>query len=162
MMENMYKVTLCRGISGSGKSKRAKQLQELSGAEICSADDFFMRGGVYTFDASKLKEAHDWCMRKFLRLTSDGDAGFQRRNPDKHVIVDNTHIELWELSPYMLIARARGYEVEVIRCMCKPEIAFSRAAHGVPMTALVSMAKRMEQVPAWLGKETVIHTDGDL
>ncbi len=50
---------IVRGIPGSGKSTFAKQLV---GADflVCEADKYFMVDGEYKFDATKLKQAHDF------------------------------------------------------------------------------------------------------
>lgn len=55
---------LIRGVPGSGKSSLAKQLEDcnLVGA-VLEADDYFVDtvSKEYKFDASKLKQAHEWC-----------------------------------------------------------------------------------------------------
>lgn len=55
------KITIIRGIPGSGKSYLARELaQESQSPYICSADDFF--GPDYDFDVSRLAEAHASCL----------------------------------------------------------------------------------------------------
>ena len=61
-----FKMFIMRGISGSGKSTKAREIMAKenscgNAAIICSADDFFMASGKYKFDASKLGQAHAWC-----------------------------------------------------------------------------------------------------
>ncbi len=52
---------------------------------ICSADDYFMKDGVYHFNGGLIGKAHDWCMTKFLEaLTSEADI----------VMVDNTNTQV--------------------------------------------------------------------
>ncbi len=58
-------IWLLRGAQGSGKSFTANQLSQLSDCIVCCADDYFMSGGEYKFDASKLKYAHKECQEKF-------------------------------------------------------------------------------------------------
>jgi adenylate kinase family enzyme len=47
-----------RGVPGSGKSTKAKQLAGIKGL-IYSTDDFFMKNGDYVYDPSKIGEYHD-------------------------------------------------------------------------------------------------------
>jgi len=48
---------LLRGLPGSGKSTFANLL----GGIHVEADQYFIQDGEYKFDASKLKQAHNWC-----------------------------------------------------------------------------------------------------
>ena len=61
----MKELFLLRGLPGSGKSTLAKSLD---GIHI-EADQFFMAGGEYKFDASKLKEAHNNCLTRVKSLS---------------------------------------------------------------------------------------------
>lgn len=47
-----------RGVPGSGKSTKAKQLAGIKGL-VYSTDDFFMKNGDYVYDPSKIGEYHD-------------------------------------------------------------------------------------------------------
>ncbi len=56
-MENTLYIV--RGIPGSGKSTFAKTL----GGQHYEADMFFIdENGVYNFDFTKIKDAHQWCI----------------------------------------------------------------------------------------------------
>ena len=52
---------IVRGVPGSGKSTFAKHIW--NEYAICEADKYFVdrETGEYKFDATKLKEAHEWC-----------------------------------------------------------------------------------------------------
>jgi len=52
---------LVRGVSGAGKSTFAKAFADAIGAWHLETDMYFMNDGVYTFDRSKLHQAHSWC-----------------------------------------------------------------------------------------------------
>lgn len=55
---------LIRGIPGSGKSSLAKQLEDYDLVSwVFEADNYFVDivTKEYNFDASKLKQAHEWC-----------------------------------------------------------------------------------------------------
>ena len=59
------------------------------------ADMFFMRDGVYEFNATRLGEAHAWCQ---ARTEAELKLG-------RTVIVSNTFTTIKELRPYFEIAR---------------------------------------------------------
>lgn len=118
---------IIRGLPGSGKSSLARSL---CGQNFHEADQYFMDGGVYKFDPTKLKEAHTWCLdqvRKSLEF------GLQR------VGVSNTFTQAWEMAPYRALAQEFGYSVFVVAC----ENNFGNV-HGVPEEAIERMAKRWE------------------
>lgn len=140
------RVIIMRGIPGSGKSTHAKT--HYPTATICSADNYFMDNGVYRFNPTKLGEAHAMCMKQYL------DALNARA---EWVVVDNTNIRVSEITPYTLVARAMGYDVEIVRYDCPAEIGAARNAHGVPLVACIRMQNAMEALPGFLGvPETII------
>jgi NEDD4-binding protein 2 len=108
----------------------------------CSADDFFLKSGTYQFDARLLKKAHDECKDKANKATRDGI---------NLIIIDNTCSQQWEMAPYLLIAKDRGYRV-VFRTIGKRDedslkLYASRNEHGVPREAIDRMVKRFEPNP---------------
>jgi predicted kinase len=109
------KVTILRGISGSGKTTWAKT--HAPNATIVSTDDFYIVDGVYTYDANKIEENH----RKAFRLHLDSLAAGK-----EWIVVDNTNVHAWEYSPYVLAAGAYGYEVELLTFVCSAEVSLSR------------------------------------
>lgn len=136
-------VKIMRGISGGGKSTHAKMLQNDAcdhgmSPLICSADDFFIKKVndelEYKFDIEKLGEAHQWCMRKFIRGLED------EMSP---VIVDNTNIAIEDISPYVAVGQAFGYDVEIIQVNTSPDIAAGRNVHGVDSRHVYNMHKRL-------------------
>src|SRR5690606_33271326 len=105
------------GISGSGKSTWAEKLcHGLSSTgynfSIVSADSYFMRDGVYQFDPKKLSDAHGACCYDFIN---------QLALQTPLVVVDNTNTTAVEIAPYILIAQAYHYDVEIITVMCESE-----------------------------------------
>jgi len=145
----MKKVIVMQGVPGSGKSTHASKValnaQQAGGRVVtASADDFFINlgGGEYKFDGSKLSEAHGECFRAFIHAVMN--------NADM-VIVDNTNTTPMEISPYMLAAQAFGYEAEVHRIECDPDVAAARNTHGVSASSVKVMHERManNSLPPW-------------
>lgn len=102
---------IIRGLSGSGKSTLAEAIAFGAGIEsrpkdyICSADDYFMVGKEYKFDARLLGEAHRKCFSKFLNLI---------RSKASVVIIDNTNVTYEEVVRYSSRACKEGYIVKVV------------------------------------------------
>ena len=127
-------VTIMVGVPGAGKSRYA---QSIKGAFAVSADDYFVEagGGVYAFDPAKLGAAHGQCLRRYTAAAM--------RN-ERHIVVDNTNTTIVELAPYVSLALAYGYRVEIARVICDPAIAAARNLHGVPEAAIRAMHNRIE------------------
>lgn len=98
---------IIRGVSGSGKSTLAFKIanDNLLLSKCFEADQFFRKDGEYVFDASKLKEAHEWCR-------GNTEAAMKLGIPN--VIVSNTFTQKWEYAPYLKLAEEYGYEVQEI------------------------------------------------
>jgi NEDD4-binding protein 2 len=94
-----------RGVSGSGKSTIAKKLAEVSGAEIYSTDDFFMKDGKYVFDINDLGKNHEMNRQRTETAMQE----------NKSVIVDNTNLTKRDMKPYVDLARKYNYDVEFIQ-----------------------------------------------
>lgn len=148
------KVIILRGISGSGKTTYHKQ--HYPNAYVCSADNYFLDGdGNYNFDAKLLGEAHKGCMTTFLTIMKN-----KKYVPkDTVVVIDNTNIELHDLTPYLRVAESYNCEVEIIRIECDPECAFKRNMHKVPNATIQRMYRNLKPIFGRYPKETVIKTD---
>lgn len=142
------KVVIMRGVSGSGKSTYIAK--HCPGAEVCSADDYFTEvlgeGKAYKFDASKLGDAHRWCMARFLNAVTHRDPIARAAL----VVVDNTNLQLWSFMGYVQVAEAMGYEIEIVRMDTPPHIAAERNLHGVPRNKVEDMSRRMQFIPPFL------------
>lgn len=137
-----------RGIPGAGKSRWV--LDNLTSAEVVSADHWYVRNGSYQFDLTELPDAHRACMKKFLAAIRDG----------RDVVIDNTGMCLWELACYVMPAAASGYDVTVVEVRCDPQIAADRNVHGCPTSTVLRMAKHMEAIPSfWPCKVEIIHSN---
>jgi predicted kinase len=143
------KVVILRGVSGSGKSTWAKaQAAKVRRSLVVSADDYFLkpeRNGTlrYTFDFSRLTDAHDACLRHFADAMATGVP---------LVIVDNTNTTVAELAPYVALALAYGYDTELRTFTTPFEVAAARNVHGVSVSACEQQANRMRYAiipPFW-------------
>lgn len=88
-------VFLMRGLPGSGKSTLVNALTETYDCQnpiVCSADQYFIdKFGIYRFDQSRLKDAHEASQSLMKMSVSEGK---------KMIIVDNTNVQNWEMRPY--------------------------------------------------------------
>lgn len=132
------RLVLMRGLPGSGKSHLAKQLAGDEGV-VLSTDDFFMSGGVYKFDPTKLGAHHGANQRRAEESMAMGVSP---------IVIDNTNVRLWEMRAYAQAAIAHGYEIEfaapTTEWAWNPAECAKRNAHGVPLAAIERMAQAFE------------------
>lgn len=129
-------VLILAGVPGSGKSTYVNNLG-LSRESVVSADNYFVGSdGEYRFDPTKLGAAHGDCLRGFVSALMKGMAT---------VVVDNTNTTAIEMAPYVALAAAYGYMVEIVRFSCDPAVAAERNVHGVPERAVRAMADRLDR-----------------
>jgi AAA domain len=146
----MRQVIILSGISGSGKSTYAeKLLQHTRGVKV-SADHYFMKGDTYTFDPSKLEEAHNDCFRRFIGFLIEGGSFLGA----DMIVVDNTNTTVWEISPYVLGATTFGYQPEIHTLWVREQDlvkAKTRSIHGVPLSSLSSQFYNLARrtLPKW-------------
>jgi len=122
------KLTLIRGLPGSGKSTIAKMMVDdnpLSTIHF-EADMFFVKDGEYKFDPTKLKNAHLMCQNQ---------ARYHLGN-DKNVVIANTFTMVAEMQPYLDMDYA---SIEIIHCTGKYD-----SIHNVPEHTIQQMKDRWE------------------
>ena len=121
---------LIRGLPGSGKSTFARKFEDFRHLE---ADMYFINGkGEYVFDASKIKDAHDWCKSTAKAFLSEG----------QNVIISNTFTRAWELSGYIETLEEYTSRIKVYKV-----IGNFKNIHNVPEEAIKSMKERWEDYP---------------
>ncbi|XP_030752235.1 NEDD4-binding protein 2 isoform X2 [Sitophilus oryzae] len=144
-----YKVlVIMRGLPGSGKSTLAKYILDSSvGLENCSpsdhihsADDYFMKNGVYQYNSIFVNDAHGWNHERAFSVMAKGYSP---------VIIDNTNTQMWEMKPYAAMATDFGYILEILEpdthwCFNDRELA-KRNRHGVPKATIRNMIDRYDK-----------------
>jgi predicted kinase len=123
---------LLRGLPGSGKSTFANMMW--GEYNICEADQYFYIDGEYKFDASKLKEAHQWCQDKVRKLMNQSDFYSE-------IVVANTSTTEKEMQPYLDLAKE--FEYHVVSLVVENRHGNS-SVHGVPQETLKKMQDRFE------------------
>ena len=123
----MKTLILLRGLPGSGKSTFAKTL----GGIHIEADHYFMKDGEYKFDASKLKQAHEYCRTSTEGWMVEGH----------NIVVSNTFTTSKEMQPYYELAEKYGYQVYSLIVENRHG---STSIHSVPDDTLDKMEKRFE------------------
>jgi predicted kinase len=122
---------LIRGLPGSGKTTFANRLKDshLVGVNL-SADDYFTDlQGNYSFDASKLKQAHEQCLnrtRLYLQETMS-------------VAVSNTFTTEKEMQPYFDLAEELNHGVTVLIVENRHG---NKSVHNVPQDTIQKMKNR--------------------
>ena len=119
------KLTIIRGLPGSGKSTEAKKLNVFH----IEADMFQMKNGKYCFDANYQRKAHELCYECVVEMLSTRS----------DCVVSNTFTQLWEMERYLTMAKHFGADIEVIRMETKYE-----SIHDVPDDVYEKMRERFE------------------
>jgi predicted kinase len=126
----MKQLILLRGLPGSGKSTVAKLFDKALHFE---ADMYFLDAdGNYQFDASKIKNAHNWCRDSVMDAMKEGHP---------IVVVSNTFTQEWEMNVYYLLAEELGYRVI---SMIVENRHSGKNIHGCPDDKIEQMRNRFE------------------
>lgn len=126
---------IVRGLPGSGKSTFANIVW--NEYAICEADKFFYdKEGNYNFDASKLREAHEWCKQEVETRMRDN-----QNNPQYYpeIVVSNTSTQDWEMEAYLDLAKK--YEYKVFSIIVENRHG-NASVHDVPVETIEKMRDR--------------------
>jgi len=149
------KFIFMRGLPGSGKSTKVKELKEKyknsHRVEHLSTDFYFEHCGKYEFDQNKLKEYHTLTFAEFCKYASESSI-LKHLAPNIWVpyviILDNTNTQWREFSLYVQVAHKLGFEIE--QCLPNTPWAFdidglvAHQTHGVPRETLEKMLARFD------------------
>jgi len=126
----MKTLILVRGLPGSGKTTFAELIAAPMGAQVYSADDFFMVEDKYCFDPNNLGKAHAYCQDRVLlgMLTNEAT-----------LIVANTFTIEKEMQPYFDMAANHGYKVF---CIVVENRHGNPSIHAVPQETVEKMKGR--------------------
>jgi len=138
-------VIFLRGISCSGKSTIANSLSRLLGPEnttVCSADNYFIKDGIYRFESSKLSEAHEACARALKSALGSSNI--------RYIIVDNTHTRMWHLYNTETLAKESGAQIYYLNIVVPDKehlsICVKRQIHCVPDNILLDQWLNWEEI----------------
>lgn len=142
----MKTLVILQGIPGCGKSWMADTLQReqpRGEAVIYSTDEFwYSADGRYNYDPEKITDAHVWNQS---RAQESMIWSFPL------IIIDNTNIKREHAQPYLNLAQAFGYAVQVVRVECPLEVAIARnlerpVDRQVPPAVIIRMYAQMERL----------------
>ncbi|XP_031427663.1 NEDD4-binding protein 2-like 1 isoform X1 [Clupea harengus] len=118
---------ILRGLPGTKRSRKARNIQDKCGGKIIRATDYFR--DYHGFIGPKQRnDSHIWARWRALQAMDQGV------DP---IIIDNTNVSLWEMYPYVLMGFHRGYWIELIEMPrdatlgrlywnCRGEISFTK------------------------------------
>ena len=127
------RLILVRGLPGSGKTTKAKQIIASNNNKniiLFEADMFHIIDGKYQYDVSKASDAHDWCRTQAACHLNKG----------LDVVVANTFTTMAELRPYIEVARRYGADTLLVETRGN-----FKSEHGVPAEVIEKMRARWEE-----------------
>lgn len=130
---------LLRGLPGCGKTTLADELitdpyNGFGFGVMLAADDYFTDEftGEYTFDPSKLSQAHEQCRQRCETCM---------RNDVGRIVVHNTFTTKKEMKPYYDLAKEHGY---MVHSLIVENRHGGENTHNVPEHSLERMEQRFD------------------
>lgn len=156
-------VWIVSGISGSGKSTKARGLPDMRPENIFSTDDLHPKGQeayakffqemIARKDFSPLARAHQENIRR---------ATMAMRSGTSPIAIDNTNLTVQEARPYVEAALKYGYQVKFMDVgtggLSAEELA-KRNTHDVPVEAIQKMIEKYNATGP-LSVEKIMQNDG--
>ena len=123
-------VILIRGLPGSGKSTKAKEISRTNIIHI-ENDIFHMKKSKYEFNLDLVPDAYTWVKGNVCYYLNQG----------KSVVISNTFISNKTIKAYVDIAKRYNVKVKIIEMK-----EHYGNIHDVPETVLKSMADNWEEL----------------
>lgn len=135
-MHKYNNLVLVRGLPGAGKTTFSNliEVNDWTDVEHFETDNYWKRNGPYEFDASKLKEAHEWNQEQVENLMK---GGFHLGT----IVVSNTFTTEEEMRPYFELAEKYKYNVFTIIVENRHG---NTSVHNVPEKTIERMKNRFE------------------
>jgi hypothetical protein len=124
-MPSSVSLVLFRGLPGSGKTTMASVLRMI-GYKHFEADMYFEVNGAYQYEASRIRDAHDWCKQMTREALRRGE----------NVVVSNTFTRLSEMEPY--------YQMDATNIRVIEATGNWANTHGVSNEIINRMSERWE------------------
>jgi len=137
------KLIIMRGISGSGKSTKAKELK--GDGVIHSTDDVISSMGDYNKFFADMMANKDFSPLQKAHQTNLKNAVNSMKNGISPVIIDNTNLAPWEAKAYVKAALEMGFDdgnIEIVNIGtggASAEELAKRNTHGVPLDKIKQM-----------------------
>ena len=137
------KLIIMRGISGSGKSTKARELK--GNGVIHSTDDVISSMGDYNTFFTDMMKNKDFSPLQKAHQTNLKNAIDSMKNGVSPVIIDNTNLAPWEAKAYVKAALEMGLDDENIEIVnigtggASAEELAKRNTHGVPLDKIKAM-----------------------
>jgi predicted kinase len=138
----MNKLIILRSAPGGGKSTYARRVKaKMKGlygisVAVCSADDYFVKNGTYTFDRTKLGRAHEYCREQAHKAMIHNAP---------YVLLDNTNVKRNDFSEYIRMAQEFGYQTieKIFGLDATLDELVKRGTHNVPREKVELMARKL-------------------
>ena len=135
------RLILMQGPVGAGKTTIANEFTNWPHVHCVSADDYFMKSGVYRFNGAQLHEAHASCRQQAEDLLAYHGDGI--------VVIDNCNADRADAAPYLDLTNGRALiisivpknQADAIRCA-------KRSVHRVPNQASMRTYRKLETLAA--------------
>ena len=135
-------IRFMHGLPGSGKTKLAQKMRLEEGAVVYNNDDLLTVHGVYKWDEDRALFAH-WATQQ---LVADS-----MRQGVPLLVLDNTNLLPYHVSPYVRLAKYYGYQYTIIDVdtpWCQDITELERKnTHFVPGSVLEEMQNTMMSLP---------------
>ena len=150
-MDTRKHLILLRGLQGSGKSTFANFLKESTQEKFDTkiyhfeADQYFRKpDGNYVFRPEELPKAHAYCQTATRQALTDGNTDSLYN--EVIVIVSNTFSQMWEMKPYIEMAKEQGARLTIltVETTLSDEELAARNANHCPADAITRVRNRWE------------------